>query len=203
MRCGSSGVPPRLALPLLAAALKAELLLSLYTWLGSALLSAQSRPPPADPLPTVFVFLVFFCPWSVRLTLESLPLHACSQAYVVTPVPHQPSLSPCARTFLSTQFSMRTVACLIVVIALMASFAGSHANLGHGRIGIHSALDGRWPDLVGRDAEEAKTIILNERPNLNVQILSSDMMMTMDYNTNRVRLIVNDERKIVKCPTIG
>ena len=63
--------------------------------------------------------------------------------------------------------------------------------------------DGRWPDLVGRDAEEAKSIILNERPNLNVQILSSDMMMTMEYNTNRVRLIVNDERKVVKCPTIG
>lgn len=96
---------------------------------------------------------------------------------------------------------MRTVACLIVLIALMASFAGGHAN--HGRIGIHSALDGRWPDLVGRDAEEAKTHILTERPNLNVQIVGSGMMTTMDYNTNRVRLFVNEERKVVKCPTIG
>lgn len=29
---------------------------------------------------------------------------------------------------------------LLVWIALMASFAGGQANLGHGRIGIHSAL---------------------------------------------------------------
>lgn len=63
--------------------------------------------------------------------------------------------------------------------------------------------DGRWPDLVGRDAEEAKTHILTERPNLNVQIVASGMMTTMDYNTNRVRLFVNAERKVVKCPTIG
>lgn len=63
--------------------------------------------------------------------------------------------------------------------------------------------DGRWPNLVGRDAEEAKTIILNERPNLIVHILPSNMMMTMDYNMNRVRLIVDNERKVVKCPTIG
>jgi len=66
-----------------------------------------------------------------------------------------------------------------------------------------STADGRWPDLVGRDAEEAKTHILTERPNLNVQIVVSGMMTTMDYNTNRVRLFVDNERKVVKCPTIG
>nr|XP_024362809.1 subtilisin inhibitor-like [Physcomitrium patens]XP_024362810.1 subtilisin inhibitor-like [Physcomitrium patens]PNR29738.1 hypothetical protein PHYPA_028432 [Physcomitrium patens] len=96
---------------------------------------------------------------------------------------------------------MRTVACLIVVVVLMASLSGGNAN--HGRIGIHSALDGRWPDLVGRDAEEAKTHILSERPYLNVRIVPTDMMVTMDYNENRVRLFVDDERKVVKCPTIG
>lgn len=56
---------------------------------------------------------------------------------------------------------------------------------------------------MGRDAEEAKTHILTERPNLNVQIVASGMMTTMDYNTNRVRLFVNADRKVVKCPTIG
>lgn len=65
------------------------------------------------------------------------------------------------------------------------------------------STDGRWPDLVGRDAEEAKTHILSERPYLNVRIVPTDMMVTMDYNENRVRLFVDDERKVVKCPTIG
>lgn len=63
--------------------------------------------------------------------------------------------------------------------------------------------DGRWPDLVGRDAQDARNHILSESPSLHVQILPADMMMTMDYNTNRVRIIVNSEQKVVKCPTIG
>ncbi|XP_073386661.1 uncharacterized protein [Physcomitrium patens] len=109
--------------------------------------------------------------------------------------------SPPAPSHCELCHNMRTVACLIVVVVLMASLSGGNAN--HGRIGIHSALDGRWPDLVGRDAEEAKTHILSERPYLNVRIVPTDMMVTMDYNENRVRLFVDDERKVVKCPTIG
>jgi hypothetical protein len=63
--------------------------------------------------------------------------------------------------------------------------------------------EGRWPDLVGRDAEEAKTHILTERPNIVVHIVPENSMMTMDYNMNRVRIFVNKERIVTRCPTVG
>lgn len=82
--------------------------------------------------------------------------------------------------------NMRTVACLIVVVVLMASLSGGNAN--HGRIGIHSALgqyllnepfhffivrfffkfkfkfefDVRWPHLSGYNFTKPSKISLSD-----------------------------------------
>ncbi len=60
-----------------------------------------------------------------------------------------------------------------------------------------------WPDLVGKDADEAKNIILAESPYLLVQILPEHAMVTMDYNIRRIRLFCNSERKVTKVPGVG
>lgn len=60
-----------------------------------------------------------------------------------------------------------------------------------------------WPDLVGKNAEEAKSVIESESPHLTVHIVSEHSLMTMDYNMHRVRIFVNRDRTVVKPPIIG
>ncbi|CAM6111890.1 unnamed protein product [Calypogeia fissa] len=60
-----------------------------------------------------------------------------------------------------------------------------------------------WPDLVGLDAEEAKKKILEEHPNMLVQIVPEGGMMTMDYNLRRVRIHKNKEQKVSQIPKQG
>jgi hypothetical protein len=64
----------------------------------------------------------------------------------------------------------------------------------------------QWPelDLVGYTGEDAKFAILAaSKDEMNVFILPEDSMVTMDYRTDRVRVFVNDEGKVVRQPTIG
>ncbi|XP_041454383.1 subtilisin-chymotrypsin inhibitor-2B-like [Lytechinus variegatus] len=61
----------------------------------------------------------------------------------------------------------------------------------------------KWAELVGKTGEEAKAVILQERPGLNVQILPEDSMMTADFCQDRVRILVDGAKKVVKAPSIG
>nr|XP_054754570.1 uncharacterized protein LOC129260639 [Lytechinus pictus] len=71
----------------------------------------------------------------------------------------------------------------------------------------------KWAELVGKTGEEAKAVILQERPGLTVsiletcftqvQILPEDSMMTMDFREDRVRILVDGAGKVVKSPSIG
>jgi hypothetical protein len=60
-----------------------------------------------------------------------------------------------------------------------------------------------WPHVIGMDAEEAKQLILNDVPDSQVHIVKKSAMVTMDYRTDRVRIFIDEDRKVVRTPKIG
>ncbi|XP_038063305.1 glu S.griseus protease inhibitor-like [Patiria miniata] len=61
----------------------------------------------------------------------------------------------------------------------------------------------RWPELVGQTGQRAKTVIEREDPTLQVEIVPYGQVVTADYNTNRVRIFLDRERRVAAPPTIG
>lgn len=66
----------------------------------------------------------------------------------------------------------------------------------------HGKTRAAWAHLQGADPETVKAAILSERPDLNVQIIPHDAMVTMDVREDRVRLFVKDGR-VIRSPRIG
>ena len=62
-----------------------------------------------------------------------------------------------------------------------------------------------WPekDMVGWIGEDAKAAILAEQSTLRVIIVPQDSMLTMDYSEDRVRILVDENGKVVRQPRIG
>ena len=62
-----------------------------------------------------------------------------------------------------------------------------------------------WPEksLVGMTGEDAKKEIKDVDPSLEVQVLAEDSMVTMDYRTDRVRIFVDADGKVVRQPNAG
>lgn len=62
-----------------------------------------------------------------------------------------------------------------------------------------------WPkkSLIGMTGEDAKEEIKNVDPSLEVQVLPEDSMVTMDYRTDRVRIFVDSDGKVVRQPNAG
>mmetsp|Transcript_14620 Transcript_14620/g.21560 ORF Transcript_14620/g.21560 Transcript_14620/m.21560 type:complete len:91 (-) Transcript_14620:327-599(-) len=66
------------------------------------------------------------------------------------------------------------------------------------------SMEGKlWPDLVGMSGEEAKAKLEEEHPGLTVQVIPEGSMMTMDYRTDRVRIMVDGENKVNAAPRVG
>ncbi|CAF0761974.1 unnamed protein product [Adineta steineri] len=61
----------------------------------------------------------------------------------------------------------------------------------------------QWPHLVGRSAQEAVQVIRRDTGLTNIQIMQPDMMGTMDYRTDRVRIQVDQYGRVSSPPTIG
>ena len=62
----------------------------------------------------------------------------------------------------------------------------------------------KWPELEGKDGEEAVATIKSQRPDLNqVVTMKSGSMMTMDMREDRVRVMVDDDGKVVGAARIG
>eukprot|EP00897_Mesotaenium_endlicherianum_P000176 jgi/Mesen1/10159/ME000076S09669 len=75
---------------------------------------------------------------------------------------------------------------------------------GHASASSSGSMKTEWPELVGLDGDEAKSIILSEAPEIKVvQIIPEGMMATMDYSRNRVRIWVDKERKVSTPPIVG
>ncbi|CAF0816021.1 unnamed protein product [Adineta steineri] len=61
----------------------------------------------------------------------------------------------------------------------------------------------QWPHLVGRSPQEAVQVIRRDTGLTNIQIMQPDMMGTMDYRTDRVRIQVDQYGRVSSPPTIG
>mmetsp|Transcript_33929 Transcript_33929/g.87118 ORF Transcript_33929/g.87118 Transcript_33929/m.87118 type:complete len:121 (+) Transcript_33929:41-403(+) len=60
-----------------------------------------------------------------------------------------------------------------------------------------------WEECIGLSFEEAKAIILNESPGLNVVKVPQNAMVTMDYVITRVRVFVDDNGMVARTPRTG
>lgn len=60
-----------------------------------------------------------------------------------------------------------------------------------------------WPELVGTEIEQAKGIIMQERPDLNVIVVQAGDFVTSDYDTQRVWLWENEEGLVDRMPIVG
>jgi len=60
-----------------------------------------------------------------------------------------------------------------------------------------------WPDLVGKDPEEAKTAILATDAELEVIIMDENAPATMDLQPKRVRVLTGADGKVAHPPTVG
>jgi len=58
-------------------------------------------------------------------------------------------------------------------------------------------------DMVGWSGADAKITILAEQPTLHVFIVPENSMLTMDYSEERVRIIVDENGKVVRQPRVG
>ncbi|WP_327257286.1 serine protease inhibitor [Streptomyces sp. NBC_01244] len=59
-----------------------------------------------------------------------------------------------------------------------------------------------WPELMGKPAEEARRQIRAEFQEIAVHVVPEGSMVTMDFNEQRVRLFVKDD-KVVREPRRG
>ncbi|KAM0911270.1 hypothetical protein ACQ4PT_013579 [Festuca glaucescens] len=57
-----------------------------------------------------------------------------------------------------------------------------------------------WPELVGKSVEEAKKVILKDKPEAKIVVVPAGSLVTMDYRTDRVRLFVDT---VVEVPHVG
>jgi hypothetical protein len=65
--------------------------------------------------------------------------------------------------------------------------------------------EGPWPQCVGWTGEKCKTWIESFAEDLrgNVYILPEDSMMTMDFRTDRVRILVDGNDLVSQTPSRG
>ncbi|CAF0892311.1 unnamed protein product [Rotaria sordida] len=61
----------------------------------------------------------------------------------------------------------------------------------------------RWPDLVGKNGNEAVEIIKRETGFTQVHIVQPNSMVTMDYRLDRVRVHVDEQGKVAHPPSVG
>ena len=60
-----------------------------------------------------------------------------------------------------------------------------------------------WTNFVGLTGQEAKDQMLREYPDVKVQIVPENSMVTMDYRLDRMRIYVDKDNKVVQPPKLG
>ncbi|EMS50345.1 Subtilisin-chymotrypsin inhibitor WSCI [Triticum urartu] len=60
-----------------------------------------------------------------------------------------------------------------------------------------------WPELVGKSVEEAKKVILQDKPEARIIVLPVGRIVTMEYRIDRVRLFVDCLGNIAQVPMVG
>eukprot|EP00850_Spirogloea_muscicola_P021301 SM000243S08602 [mRNA] locus=s243:113537:116004:- [translate_table: standard] len=73
--------------------------------------------------------------------------------------------------------------------------------------GTRSTMKDRWPELLGKPAEEARLTILRESAQLGVvltvQVLPENSPVTLDYSPQRVRIFANAAGGVATEPRCG
>ena len=70
----------------------------------------------------------------------------------------------------------------------------------------HCDADGvrtSFPDLFKMSCDLAITLLQSERPDVRIEVIPWDHMVTMDYNEKRVRIFCDDEGNVASIPRIG
>nr|1COA_I Chain I, CHYMOTRYPSIN INHIBITOR 2 [Hordeum vulgare] len=60
-----------------------------------------------------------------------------------------------------------------------------------------------WPELVGKSVEEAKKVILQDKPEAQIIVLPVGTIVTMEYRIDRVRLFVDKLDNVAEVPRVG
>lgn len=60
-----------------------------------------------------------------------------------------------------------------------------------------------WPELVGRNVDEAVQIIRQENSSLNVIKTPQNSIVTMDFRQDRVRVYYTATNSVVNAPHVG
>ncbi|GAB2274032.1 hypothetical protein Dimus_008801 [Dionaea muscipula] len=60
-----------------------------------------------------------------------------------------------------------------------------------------------WPELVGREGDEAKSVIEKENPVVTVMIVDEDLIVPHDLCCNRVWVWVNKSGHVIRPPRVG
>ncbi|KAF8748875.1 hypothetical protein HU200_012802 [Digitaria exilis] len=60
-----------------------------------------------------------------------------------------------------------------------------------------------WPEVEGLPGEVAKQKILLDRPDVQVDVLPVDSIVTTDFDIKRVRVFVNKKGNVAKVPKVG
>ena len=61
----------------------------------------------------------------------------------------------------------------------------------------------QWPELLGKNGQEAVNIIKKETGFSHVMAIRAGSMVTMDYRTDRVRVYVDKHGIVTRTPTIA
>lgn len=62
----------------------------------------------------------------------------------------------------------------------------------------------KWPETIGMEGIEAAEYIQNARPDLaTVTVMGERDIMTRDMRFDRVRIFVDENGEVIKCPRIG
>ncbi|CAN6195920.1 unnamed protein product [Urochloa humidicola] len=60
-----------------------------------------------------------------------------------------------------------------------------------------------WPQVVGLTAREAERRIKRDCPDVDCEVVSMNQLLTCDYRSHRVRVMVDRYGKVVKAPRVG
>ncbi|XP_061357485.1 subtilisin inhibitor CLSI-I-like [Gastrolobium bilobum] len=70
-------------------------------------------------------------------------------------------------------------------------------------LGTNNPTKTSWPELVGVTAEEAEKKIKEEMAGVEIRVVLPNYGVTCDYKTQRVRLYVDESKKVIETPMIG
>mmetsp|Transcript_18616 Transcript_18616/g.27601 ORF Transcript_18616/g.27601 Transcript_18616/m.27601 type:complete len:113 (+) Transcript_18616:106-444(+) len=109
----------------------------------------------------------------------------------------------------SSQFSrfFMIVALLAVIAITIVASPESKPQHGQERRQLQSldprSVEEKWPELIGMSGKDVKAQLEADNPSLDIQLVLEDTPMTMDYRTDRVRVMVNDKGMVATAPRVG